>query len=69
MLRGEAATPARSITACRDPKDNKDLELAVAGPAEVLVTGDEDLLVLHPFEGIPVVTSADLLRRLDEEIL
>jgi len=69
LLRGEAVTPTRSITACRDPKDNKFLEVAVAGQAEVLVTGDEDLLVLHPFEGIPIVTPVDFLRRLDEEIL
>ena len=69
LLRGEAVTPTQSITACRDPKDNKFLEVAVTGRAEVLVSGDEDLLVLHPFEGIPIVTSADFLRRLDEEIL
>ncbi len=44
------------ITACRDPKDNKFLELAVSGRASQIITGDGDLLVLHPFRGIPVVT-------------
>ena len=68
LLRGEAVIPTRSIIACRDPKDNKFLEVAVAGQADVLVTGDEDPLVLHPFEGIPIVSPADFLRRLDEEI-
>ncbi len=41
---------------CRDPKDNKFLELAVAGKASCLITGDRDLLVLDPFHGIPIVT-------------
>ena len=37
------------IRACRDPKDDKFLELAVSGQATHIVTGDADLLVLHPF--------------------
>ena len=41
---------------CRDPKDNKFLELAVSGRATHLVTGDKDLLVMHPFRGVAVVT-------------
>ena len=44
------------ITACRDPKDDKFLELAVNGNADCIVTGDKDLLVLHPFEGITILT-------------
>jgi uncharacterized protein len=43
------------IDECRDPKDNKYLELAVSGDADSIVTGDEDLLVLHPFRQIPIV--------------
>jgi predicted nucleic acid-binding protein len=39
----------------------------VAGQADVIVSGDEDLLVLHPFEGIPVLTPADFLEILDAE--
>jgi len=45
-----------SIDDCRDPKDNKFLELAVSGDATHLVTGDDDLLVLHPFRGVAIVT-------------
>ena len=45
-----------SIDDCRDPKDNKFLELAVSGGATHLVTGDDDLLVLHPFRGVAIVT-------------
>jgi len=46
---------------CRDPRDNKFLELAVSGGAVCLVSGDQDLLVLHPFRGIPIVTPRGFL--------
>src|SRR2546427_7909906 len=44
------------IAACRDPKDDKFLELAVSGHATCIVTGDDDLLVLHPFRGISILS-------------
>lgn len=44
----------RRVRACRDPADDMILELAVNGRADLVVTGDADLLVLHPFEGIPI---------------
>ena len=47
------------IRACRDPKDDKFLELAVDGRADAIVTGDSDLLDLHPFRGIAILTPAD----------
>jgi len=50
-----------TITACRDPKDDKFLELAVSGSATYLVTGDADLLVLHPFRGISILTPSDFV--------
>jgi putative PIN family toxin of toxin-antitoxin system len=65
LLRGEPVLPQRRITACRDPKDNVVLEVAVAGEADYIVTGDNDLLVLHPFEGIPIVGPADFLKALE----
>ena len=46
------------VTACRDPKDDKFLSLAASGKATHIVTGDEDLLVLHPFRGIEIVSPA-----------
>jgi uncharacterized protein len=49
------------ITACRDPKDNKFLELALDGYADAIISGDQDLLVLSPFEGIPILTPAQFL--------
>lgn len=45
-----------SIRICRDPKDDKFLEVAVNGQATSLMTGDQDLLILHPFRSIPIVT-------------
>lgn len=38
-----------SVILCRDPKDNKYLELALSGQADCILTGDQDLLVLNPF--------------------
>ncbi|MBR8839252.1 MAG: putative toxin-antitoxin system toxin component, PIN family [Stigonema ocellatum SAG 48.90 = DSM 106950] len=49
------------INECRDPKDNKYLELAVSGKAECIVTGDDDLLVLNPFRGIEILTVQEFL--------
>ena len=49
------------IKACRDPKDNQFLEVAVNGVANALITGDEDLLDLHPFRGIAILTPAQFL--------
>ncbi len=46
---------------CKDPKDNKFLDLAVSGSASVIITGDRDLLNLHPFQKIPILTPADYL--------
>jgi putative PIN family toxin of toxin-antitoxin system len=66
LLRGDEVEPDRRFTVCRDPKDDKFLDVAVAGKAHSLVTGDEDLLVLHPFEGIPIVRPVEFIRTLDE---
>ena len=53
--------PSESIDECRDPKDNKYLELAISGHAESLITGDEDLLVLNPFRTIKIITVLEFL--------
>jgi uncharacterized protein len=49
------------VVACRDPNDDMFLEVAVNGPADYLVSGDADLLALHPFRGIPILSPADFL--------
>jgi hypothetical protein len=50
-----------AINDCRDPKDNEFLELAVSGGATHLITGDDDLLVLHPFRDVAIVTPQTFL--------
>ena len=54
-------TITHRITACRDPKDDKFLELAISGDASHIITGDNDLLALHPFRNIPIITPAAFL--------
>lgn len=51
------------IRASRDPKDDQFLEAAVSGRAARIVTGDRDLISLHPFRGIAIVTPAEFVRR------
>jgi len=50
-----------TIAVCRDPKDDKLLELATSGNADFLVTGDKDLLVLNPFRGVKIITPREFL--------
>lgn len=51
------------ITACRDPKDDRFLELAVSGQATHVVSGDSDLLALNPFRGITIMSPQALLTK------
>lgn len=62
----ELVSVTEVVTACRDPKDNKFLELAVSAKATYLVSGDRDLLALHPFRGIPVVAPQAFLTQLNK---
>jgi putative PIN family toxin of toxin-antitoxin system len=54
------------IRACRDPNDDKYLELAVSGHATHIGTGDADLSALHPFRGIEIVSPQDFLARIPD---
>jgi putative PIN family toxin of toxin-antitoxin system len=56
LATAEAVTICERIVASRDPTDDKFLELAVNGRADLIVTGDADLLVLNPFRDIPIVS-------------
>ena len=56
--------PTERISVCRDPKDNKWVELAVAGKSIWIVTGDDDLLAVDGFRGITIATPATFLRSL-----
>jgi uncharacterized protein len=50
------------VQECRDPKDDKILELALNGQAQYIVSGDRDLLVLNPFHDVKIVTAEEFLR-------
>jgi putative PIN family toxin of toxin-antitoxin system len=53
-----------ATTACRDPDDLAVLGTAIAGRADLLVTGDKDLLVLKEHAGIPILTPRACYERL-----
>jgi len=58
-------TPQHFI--CRDPKDNFLLDLIAISKADYLVTGDKDLLTLHPFESTAILTPVDFEKILTDE--
>jgi len=64
QARGEPVAPQEWITDCRDPKDNKFLEAALAGQADCIISGDLDLCVRHPWRGIEIMTPVHALERL-----
>ena len=47
------------VQGCRDRDDDKFLETAVKGDAQFIISEDQDLLTMHPFEGIDIVTVQD----------
>lgn len=53
--------PDIHVDACRDPDDNKFLALAVCAEVDCVISGDKDLLTLHPFETIPILSPGDFL--------
>lgn len=62
LRESELVEITEAVTDCRDAKDNKFLELAVSGQADFIVSGDQDLLVLSPFRGIPILTPRAFLK-------
>jgi uncharacterized protein len=52
-----------SVRDCRDPKDDKFLEVALSGKADLILTGDADLLTLNPWRGIAILSPAKYLKR------
>ena len=54
---------------CRDPKDDKFLELAVNGGATAIISGDEDLLAINPFRNIPIIKPDEFLASLNTKKL
>lgn len=52
---------SHQVQACRDPKDDKFLDVALVGEARAIITGDQDLLVLDPFHGVRIINPAAFL--------
>ncbi len=50
---------------CRDPDDDKLLETAILGDADLLISGDNDLLAMNPFQGLEICRTADALKRIE----
>jgi putative PIN family toxin of toxin-antitoxin system len=56
---GEFYVPIADGAYCRDPDDDKLLNLAIDISATCIVSGDNDLLILHPFNNIPIIKASD----------
>lgn len=61
LLLTKSIAITEKIYECRDPKDNIFLELVFSSKANALITGDGDLLILHPFREIPILTVSGFL--------
>jgi len=55
--------PAREHPVCRGPDDDAVLACALTAHAELIVSGDKDLLVLQSLQGIPILTAAQALQQ------
>ena len=51
------------VRECRDPSDDRFLEVALNGRADLILTGDPDLLALHPWREIAILKPAEYLKR------
>jgi putative PIN family toxin of toxin-antitoxin system len=58
----EIAVVTEPVVACRDPKDDKFLALALAGKADCIIAGDSHLLEMVSFSGVAIHSPADFLR-------
>jgi uncharacterized protein len=56
-----------NVQECRNSKDDKVLELALNGEAQYIISGDRDLLVLHPFRDVLVITADEFLKTIKSE--
>jgi len=56
--------PRVVVTDCRDQKDNKFLELALAVDADYIISSDVHLLEMHPYHGIEIIRLQDFKEKL-----
>jgi len=63
----ESVTPADVPHATADRSDDKFLAAALAGQADAIITSDEHLLTVHPYEGIPILRPVDFWSRFGDD--
>ncbi len=59
---GELVSPKQKVDMLKDDPDNRILECAVAGHADVVVTGDRAMLALNQYKGVKILTLKEYLR-------
>ncbi len=59
----DARSQQLAENACRDPKDEPFLALALSSQAVALISSDKDLLTLHPWNGLAIITPTEFLRQ------
>jgi putative PIN family toxin of toxin-antitoxin system len=71
LIRGKLEAVAEVVSTTQtlsrlkdDPDDDRVLECALAGRADIIVTGDRHLLKLGAFEGTPIVTARQFMDRI-----
>jgi putative PIN family toxin of toxin-antitoxin system len=64
LSRAMIVEPKRIVAISRDPDDDHILACALEAKADVIVTGDKDLLQMHSFEEIPIITPRQFVHRL-----
>ena len=52
---------------CRDADDDEVLAVALAAKAEIILTGDKDLLVLKEFQGIKILSPRQFVEWMDAQ--
>ena len=60
--------PSSKLTTCRDPKDNKFLELALEVNADYIISGDKDLLELKEYQGTKIIKPSEFIEELQLEL-
>jgi uncharacterized protein len=63
----EIIEPSSVVHDCRDPRDNKFLALALDSQSSHIVSGDQDLLVLHPWRDIRILSPGDFVRAFEAQ--
>lgn len=58
----EVVTPNHVPSVARDPDDDQVLACALAAKADVIISGDDDLLSLSHFQGIPILAAAQAIK-------